>query len=157
LIASPHTLIGTDINPGFFPPTPPLGLTYQVQDITKPWPADWMNGFDFVHSRLGLGGSGLFGVENVIKNMIGLVKPGGWIQLDEMDLEGEIKLPGLGGEVGRAIRALFKVTGLQWDFAAHMKRWMIEAGLEGVEEKIVHVSYGKSNPDPEIAKLGSGV
>lgn len=35
-----------------------------------------------------------------------------------------------------------------------MKKWMIEAGLENVEEKIIHVAHGKSNPDPEIAKLG---
>lgn len=103
MIASPHTLIATDINPGFFPATPPSGLTYQVQDITKPWPADFINSFDFIHSRLGLGGCGPFGPENAVKNMIELVKPGGWIQLDEMDLEGEQKLPGMGGELGRAI------------------------------------------------------
>ena len=41
--------------------------------------------------------------------MIELVKPGGWIQIDEMDLEGEQKLPGMGGEVGRVIRALLRL------------------------------------------------
>ena len=35
-----------------------------------------------------------------------------------------------------------------------MKRWMTEAGLEHVEEKIINITYGKSNPGPEIEKLG---
>ncbi|CZR61392.1 uncharacterized protein PAC_11288 [Phialocephala subalpina] len=153
-IASPHTLVGTDINPNFFPSSPPPQIEHQAQDITKPWPADWANIFDLVHSRLGLGACGPFGVENSVKNMIALVKPGGWIQLDEMDLVGEQNLPGTGGELGRIIRALFEKIGSQWDFANHMKKWLLEAGLEDVEETTIHVKFGKSNPDPEIAKLG---
>ncbi|KUJ19283.1 S-adenosyl-L-methionine-dependent methyltransferase [Mollisia scopiformis] len=154
LIASPHSLIGTDFNPNLFPSDPPGQIMHQAQDITKPWPADWANSFDFVHQRLVLGGCGPFGPEKAVKHMIELVKPGGWIQLDEMDLAGEQQLPGMGGELGRIIRAVFEASGGQWDFATKMKQWMIEAGLENVEEKTIHVAFGKSNPDPEIAKLG---
>ena len=41
-----HELVGTDINGDIFPIDPPAGTTYQVQNINKPWPAEWKGTFD---------------------------------------------------------------------------------------------------------------
>jgi hypothetical protein len=58
-----HELFGADINPNFFPRSPSPNTTFQVQDVTKPWPTKWKSTFDLVHSRLGLAGCGDFPVE----------------------------------------------------------------------------------------------
>lgn len=54
----PHEFIGTDIDTSAWPKDPPPHQTYQIQDITKPWPAEWKESFDFVHQRLALAAGG---------------------------------------------------------------------------------------------------
>lgn len=59
-------------------------MTYQIQDINKPWPEDWHNNFDVVHQRLALAGAGP-NAQIALGSIARLVKPGGWIQLIEAD------------------------------------------------------------------------
>jgi hypothetical protein len=87
--------------------------------------------------------------------MVALVKPGGWIQLDEMDVEAQSLRPGTAGELGRLILAIFAVTGADALFAQKMKMWLIEAGLENFEVKIIQISFGKTSSSPKIAKKGA--
>lgn len=56
--------------------------------MTEPWRITWQGAFDLVHSRMALPGIGLFPIEDVVKNLVALVKPGGWIQLVEMHWDG---------------------------------------------------------------------
>jgi hypothetical protein len=148
-----HELFGTDINPNFFPRSPPRNTTFQVQDVTKPWPTEWKSSFDLVHSRLGLAGCGDFPVEQAVKNMIHLVKPGGWIQLDEMEVNKVTEGDGTVGEFGRLLKGMFEASGVQWDFAGSLKGWLHEEGMTGVEERIIDVAYGKNCEDEEIARM----
>ena len=124
-----HELVGTDINPNFFPKFPPQNTTFQAQDVIKPWPTEWKSSFDLVHSRLGLAGCGDFGVEQAVKNMIHLVKPGGWIQLDEMDLNKMTETDGAVGEFGRLMKGMFEASGVQWDYAGGLQKLLREDGL----------------------------
>jgi SAM-dependent methyltransferase len=148
-----HKLVGTDINPSFFPSSSPPNTTFQVQDITKPWPKECKSSFDLVHSRLGLAGCGDFPVEQAVKNMIHLVKPGGWIQLDEMEVNKVTEIKGTAGEFGRLLKAMFEASGVQWDFAGSLKGWLHEERMVRVEERIIDVAYGKKCEDAEIAKM----
>jgi hypothetical protein len=154
VLPASHALVGTDINPNLFPPTAPSQTHFQVQDITKPWPEEWTGSFDLVHSRVALAGCGQFPIEKAVKNMIALIKPGGWIQLEEMELGEQAKLPRIGGEVAKLIKAMFAFGGADPLFAVKMKSWMIEAGLENVEEKLIRVPFGATCSDPEIARKG---
>jgi hypothetical protein len=86
-------------------------------------------------------------------NMIRLVKPGGWIQFDEMEVNKVTEADGTVGEFGRLLRSMFEASGVQWDFAGGLQRWLREEGLAGVEERIIDVAYGKKCEDEEIAKI----
>ena len=77
-----HQLVGTDIDSTNFPRDPPASQTYQVQDISKPWPAEWKESFDLVHQRLALMAIGA-PASQMVQHLAALVKPGGWIQLIE--------------------------------------------------------------------------
>jgi len=53
--------------------------------MNDPWPAEWNGTFDLVHQRMALPAAGRTIVKQVITNMIGLLKTGGWFQLVESD------------------------------------------------------------------------
>lgn len=53
--------------------------------MKDPWPAGWSNTFDLVHQCMALAAAGCMVVKQIIANMIGFLKPGGWIQLVESD------------------------------------------------------------------------
>ena len=53
-MASQHTFVGTDIEKSYFPSEVPKNTTYHVQDLTKPWPAEWSNSFDLLFRGLEL-------------------------------------------------------------------------------------------------------
>jgi hypothetical protein len=85
--------------------------------------------------------------------MIHLVTPGGWIQLDEMEVNKVTEVKGTVGEFGRLLKAMFEASGVQWDFAGSLKGCLREGGLVDVEERIIDVAYGKKCEDEEIAKI----
>ena len=125
-----HTYIGTDIEPELFPSQLPAGMTLLAQDVTKPWPADWPKSFDLVHQRLGLAGSSPTPIPDVVTNLIGLVKPGGWIELVELDIdEPQDAGPAL-REFIRLLREVFTLTGMGGNFASKMRGWLEAVGLE---------------------------
>lgn len=72
-----NTWVGTDIEDSYFPQTPSPNTAYYNQSMTEPLPADWQGTFDLVHSRMALPGVGNFPLEDVVKNLTALVKPGG--------------------------------------------------------------------------------
>ncbi|ORX94826.1 hypothetical protein BCR34DRAFT_498959 [Clohesyomyces aquaticus] len=148
-----HELVGTDIDPSHFPDHPPAGMTFRVQDFTKPWPVEWRQSFDLVHQRLSLGNGGTI-LRQVVWNLCSLVKPGGWIQL----IECSHKLP---EENGPAMRGFVTVLegvqasiGVDIEFDEKIAGWLKEAGFGDIEERLVEVKLGASNPNPQLAELG---
>jgi len=87
-----------------------------------------------------------------VKNLVGLVKPGGWIQLVEMSFEGVEDTSGPMYEFKSLLDAFFTAAKAQWNFASHLDGWLVEAGLADVEVKIAQLPYGKACDDEEIAK-----
>ncbi|KAH9219821.1 hypothetical protein DL95DRAFT_433585 [Leptodontidium sp. 2 PMI_412] len=152
LVATPHSCIGTDINPNVFPASPTEDIAFQVQDITKPWPAELAGEFSLVHSRNGLAGCGAFPVSEAVKNLVGLLKPGGWIQIEEMDFQRVKDIPGALHELADLLDAMFSAVGAHWGYASQLEEWLVEAGLVDVEVKVIDVPYGKACVDGDIAK-----
>jgi hypothetical protein len=77
------TLIGFDITNENFPSPLPQGIQLEVQDVMAPFPDSWLGTFDLVHQRFVLAATGAKGRE-AVRGLCSLVKPGGWIQLVEM-------------------------------------------------------------------------
>ncbi|KAI0666379.1 hypothetical protein C8Q78DRAFT_1108405 [Trametes maxima] len=74
-------VVAVDVNP--IPPRPlPDNIEYQRVDITKPFPFE-KESFDVVHARLVL--IHVPGAEDVLRRAIDLIKPGGWLLVDEPD------------------------------------------------------------------------
>ncbi|KAF1950202.1 S-adenosyl-L-methionine-dependent methyltransferase [Byssothecium circinans] len=148
-----HQIVGTGTDAAIFPTNPPVGHTYQVQDINKPWPEEWKESFDLVHQRLALvaGGSSQ---EQVLRNLAALVKPGGWIQLIETTNE-------IPEDIGPAfenflsiLRSVFTAVGSTVHLGNELSGWLKAAGFEDVQDRLLHTRLGATNPDPYLAKKG---
>lgn len=152
-----HSFIGTDINTSFFPTTAPKGITYVKQDVKDPTPEAWHNTFDLVNLRMILIAAGSGAAQRAAVNEhIKLVKPGGWIQIGDCDRicpTPEAENPRY-HDMFACIRAVCEASGLDPLEAPNMKSWLIEAGLEEVQERTAMRAVGKRNVDVELGRLG---
>ena len=111
--------------------------------MTEPWPKDWEGTFDLVHSRMALPGVGTNRLEDTVTGLITLVKPGGWIQMVEMEWDGWDNGPE-GTKFRDAIKDLFSAVsvGQGVDLRAKLTPMFEEAGLENIDYKIVTTPFG---------------
>ncbi|KAI1071423.1 hypothetical protein LB507_005154 [Fusarium sp. FIESC RH6] len=161
-IASPaqgeHEFLGTDINIGFFPNTPPRGINFVQLNIQDVPPREMQNHFDLINLRMVLIAAGSGEAQRTAVNRhIQLLKPGGWIQIGDCDRvcpTSEEENPRY-HEMFACIRAVCQASGLDPLEAPKMKGWLEEAGLEMVEERTAMRAVGKRNTeDPELGRLG---
>lgn len=94
-----------------------------------------------MHQRLVLAAAGPL-LRASIKSLVSLVEPGGWIQLEEMEVRKQITLPGISGELGRLIKGVFEKLGMEWDFASELELMLKQEGLEDVKVKDMVVGFG---------------
>ncbi|KAM0251444.1 hypothetical protein ACHAQJ_008195 [Trichoderma viride] len=160
-LADPESaeLVGTDIAP--FPPLDlPDNITLAKQDILQPWPEKWEAYFDLVHQRNALSVTGgMEGAVAAVKRFIGLIKPGGWIQLvDGSVMTGEL------AEGDKAVVKLLKVTG--WALTrlglnptlgastAEILRRAGEGSLQNLGERQGVSALGKGAATAELEEMG---
>ena len=154
-VTSPHaTYIGTDIEPELFPAQLPPGTLLIAHDLTKPWPRDWHASFDLVHQRLALAGAGPnFPQQDAVANIAALVRPGGWIELVELDID-EPNPKDAGPalrEFIQLLREIFTLVGLGGNFALKLRGWLKAAGLEDVQERFVDCPAGARSRNADLA------
>jgi SAM-dependent methyltransferase len=138
-----NTWVGTDIEDSYFPKDRPSDTSYHHQSMTEPWPVEWQGTFDLVHSRMALPGIGLHPLEEVVKNLVRLVKPGGWIQLVEMDWSGWEAGPTLGLFHDAMKQLVGMVTNGQGvDLRQRVTAIVEDAGLANLQHNIVSVPLG---------------
>lgn len=116
--------------------------------MTEPWPSEWNGYFDLVHSRMALPGVGITSLENAVKNLIALVKPGGWIQLCEMEWN-DWKMGPEGTIYRNAIKDLFSTVsaGQGVDLREKLIPMFQEAGLENIDYEIIVTPFGARASD----------
>ncbi|KAL8727350.1 MAG: hypothetical protein Q9166_006118 [cf. Caloplaca sp. 2 TL-2023] len=109
---------------------------------------DLRNSFNRVHVRGSLAGSSPKRPVDVIKNLASPPKPGGWIQLMEMNA---FNPPSNGPAMTGFARMASEVwTGIGvGDFANQLKSMLEEAGLQNGQEKRIIVELGK-RAKPEL-------
>ncbi|KAF1965553.1 hypothetical protein BU23DRAFT_627396 [Bimuria novae-zelandiae CBS 107.79] len=136
-----NTWVGTDIA-DYFPSDPPSDTSYHHHSMTEVWPEDWIETFGLVHSRFALPGVGTNKLEDTVNSLISLVKPGGWIQLVEMDWDNWNLGPE--GQIFRnAIKDLFSLVsvGQGVDLREKETPMLKEAGLQNIDYKIVTTPF----------------
>ncbi|RGP73181.1 s-adenosyl-l-methionine-dependent methyltransferase [Fusarium longipes] len=151
-----HTFVGTDINASFFPSTATKGITYVKQDIKDPPPQAWYESFDMINLRMVLIAAGSGDAQrSVVNEHIRLLKPGGWIQIGDCDRvcpTSNEENPCY-NDMFACIRAVCQASGLDPLEAPKMKSWLVDAGLEEVQERTAFRSVGKRNADDELGYL----
>ena len=121
-----------------------------VQDITKPWPAELQGTFDLVNQRFTLPAAMSYPPQEVIKALASLLKPGGYLQLTEMDLAGPQGAAMV--KVTNMVKDILGLVGAPKDVTAHIATWMNEAGLVAISSKDDTVSVGASAVNENLAK-----
>ncbi|KAB8227788.1 class I SAM-dependent methyltransferase [Aspergillus alliaceus] len=77
---------GFDISPQQFPDSPGK-IQFSVHDITMPFPKEHWNRYDLVHVRLLVAGLAESEYKTAITNIYDILKPGGYLQWEELDEE----------------------------------------------------------------------
>ncbi|KAJ8110733.1 hypothetical protein OPT61_g6495 [Boeremia exigua] len=142
-IGGSNTWIGTDIEDSYFPQDNPADTSYHYQSMTESWPEHWLGTFDLVHSRMALPGVGLNPLEGVVTNLISLVKPGGWIQLVEMEWQDWDAGPVL-QEFQRSMKHLVSTVtnGQGVDLREGLDELFKTVGLTNVQFAIIDIPVG---------------
>lgn len=129
----------------------PSNIRFAKQNILESWPEDWQNSFDLVHQRLVLVVAGNFDAAvKTIQRLIGLVKPGGWLQLVEYAMPyGPIELsdpPSL--KLRKSIGNAFQNKGYDLTLNARLPE-LVEAagGLTDIQSRNVTTVIGKGAPE----------
>lgn len=161
-VSSEQTYVGTDISTKMFPPCSslPPNLHLQAQSVTLPWPADLKGSFDLVHQRLVLASSGALPLNEVIANLVSLLKPGGWIQFGEADFAAEgynIKSGPAVKDFTQLVKDAYTQLGPGWEFPQKIKGCLEQAGCVDVQEEMIPLHLGAKNSDKEMGDTGFAV
>ncbi|KAL1593217.1 hypothetical protein SLS60_010825 [Paraconiothyrium brasiliense] len=135
-IGPQHTFIGTDIEPSYFPTKFPSNTSYHVQDATKSWPEEWSGKFDLVHQRFAMAvARSAPDTRLLVQRLADMVKPGGWIQLvDLQDWRSDTDGPAW-QEYFICLRDMIKCIGSSLQGIESAKGWFEELGLVDIQKK----------------------
>lgn len=136
-----HVYFGSDIVSELFPGEPD-GITYFAHSFKDPWPVEYRNSMDLVHVRGSLAASSPSPID-VVKNLVSLVKPGGWVQLMEMNAFSPPDNGPAMNDFARMARDVWTAIKVG-DFANNLKSLLEEAGLKNVQERRYTVKIGKA-------------
>jgi hypothetical protein len=135
--------VGTDIEKAFFPAESPKNTSYLIQDVNTPWPDELKGTFDLVHQRLGLVCCG--GVDptfEALRRYVELMKPGGWIQLVELqgwtaDDDGPAWK-----DFTTCLTEMIESINSSVTHIDRVKGWFQDLGLTNVEETVLEGNFG---------------
>ncbi|KAI0942642.1 hypothetical protein AcW1_003216 [Taiwanofungus camphoratus] len=148
-------VLAVDISP--IPPRPlPSNLSFQQVDLTKPFALE-KESFDVVHARLVM--MHLPNGEDVLRRAIDLVKPGGWLLVEDPDddnmVDGGKPLgPGMSAFVGAWLK-IVRSRGAEPSLGRELER-ILQSSSAFSEVNVMKVTIpisGKSQ-DPKENKLG---
>lgn len=130
--------------PSFLPKENPSGnIRYVIQDICESFASDLQGVFDLTLIRFVIAGSARAGILGAVKNLIGSLKPGGWLQITEMDTEDMSDSTPAIKDLFFVMRTLFSKIGMGANPAQHLEAVFKEAGLEKVRAERIEYPAGK--------------
>ena len=87
--------------------------------------------------------------------MVDLVKPGGWIQIEEIDYTAELRNGPIVRDFLALIEEVIAAAGIGRAFVQRIPGWLAEAGFEECQEHVFHLRYGAKNPKPDMARMSA--
>ncbi|KAL4796626.1 hypothetical protein BDV19DRAFT_78950 [Aspergillus venezuelensis] len=144
---------GLDITPAHFPSPKvhPENFAYDVWNILHPVPEDRKGKYDLVHVRLLAAAFARGQVATAVDNLVQMLRPGGWIQWEELDGEtwaGRVPSPHV-REMNELGRKSMEARG--WEMhvpAAFLEAATAHPSLQNVSQKIYNtVEYGAELKD----------
>lgn len=108
-----------------------------------------------MHQRQVLGFCGDFSLEQAVANLCGLAKPGGWVELVELDCDQSTLGEGTAArEFFQLLEQIWKIKKMGGNFGPNLKEWMENAGLEDVQVDILECKVGaRAKPELKEASI----
>ncbi|KAK9424845.1 putative Methyltransferase domain-containing protein [Seiridium unicorne] len=151
-----HQYVGTDVVDSLYPNPPPVGTSFQNQSIKEPFPDPWQGKFDVVHQRLVMAAAAPEKTPvEVVKNLAGLLRPGGWLQMVEVVTTPVISNTPAVNQYIDMLDTLYanlyghsdlNKSNLWGDLPKNME----EAGLKNVSKEEILVGYGAAVQDSPV-------
>ncbi|KAJ5160377.1 uncharacterized protein N7482_007381 [Penicillium canariense] len=127
---------GFDISPDQFPKNPG-NIDFSVHDITKPFPEEHRNRYDLVHVRLLVAAIEESEYKVAISNIYAILKPGGFLQWEEVDEETYTSNDNpVIWEIRRCFELSYKAEGKCFQASAKVHDECIAAGFLDVERSV---------------------
>lgn len=139
-----HQYFGLDLSSAQFPSKYPDNVEFDILNILEPVPEDWKDRFDALHVRLLLCGlSGRQDWTKAIANLMTMLRPGAWLQWEELDFlsaVGRQNVSGASAEVltqhRQNLSALAQTINRVNPEAMMLDSLFAEAGLEDVQRDV---------------------
>ncbi|RSM03848.1 hypothetical protein CDV31_010314 [Fusarium ambrosium] len=145
-------LVGVDIMNSFMPPSPQVNISYQVYDVCEPPSGELNESFDLTHVRYVLPGCAKVGYQKAVDNLAATLTPGGWLQVQEMDLDYNRSEVGQAtNDANQVFSGLFDQIGLGARFPSKLDKAFEAAGLVNVSIQNVDFPMGKRLGDDKAA------
>ncbi|RGP77003.1 hypothetical protein FLONG3_4832 [Fusarium longipes] len=153
-VAPSAELVGVDVVQAFLPPSEE-GLIYETYDLCEPPQAEHIEAFDLTNVRFVLPGASKVGYRKAVEHLTSTIKPGGWLQVHEMDfnLEGKQNVRPVLKEVCALFSGVFKAMGSAADLVDRLPEAFKTAGLEHVKAETVELPMGKLLGDEEAVEM----
>lgn len=160
-LAKSARLVGADISAQHFLPESdrPKNVSLMLHNIFDEWPEDMHNTFDLVHQRFVLPVCGDEASVDAIAKLCKCVRPGGYAQLHDGDMETIEEGPNNG-----AMMRFRDVMVQSWRMLGHnlspgpkLGGWLKQVGMEDVEESIVVSRCGIYLEDQEQSERAISV
>lgn len=116
-------------------------------------PEEWKNNFDLVNQRLVLNHFKPEDIKKVVRQLFNCVKPGGWIQLVEYNVDTHVS--DSRATCYRSVYGLSRFMILTVSIAHIVIEALEEAGGEDVGVIPVMLKIGSSHENPEMGMLGA--
>ncbi|CAI0643093.1 unnamed protein product [Colletotrichum noveboracense] len=153
-LAPSAQLVGLDYMPSFLPESSDGNIRYTTGDACKRPAPDLAGTFNFTHVRFVLPGCGKAGTDRVVSNLAETLAPGGWLQIQEMDLSaGRTDNPSAFNEVLQLFEAVFEAGGMGGRFSSKLDESFTKAGLKNVTLQRLEIPAGKRIADETLRKL----
>ncbi|MBX5451224.1 class I SAM-dependent methyltransferase [Thermogemmatispora sp.] len=134
-------VVGVDVEPPERLPTTPVNVQFLYSDVLKGLPFD-DNSFDLVHQRLLISAIPARAWPTVVRELVRVTRPGGWLQLTETG--GYYHRPGpLSLRVSGLLDRAFERWGFDPYIAEHLPMYLQQAGAVEVEKYVYSVVLGE--------------
>jgi SAM-dependent methyltransferase len=150
------SFVGTDIQPRHFEQIKnlPPSITFKVQNLLDTWPAEDRDKYDLVHQRYCLTQFTDEKAIDIVSNLLGLVKPGGFVQFLEADMtsfKGGNEHAGM-SEFMRFCKRAFPEAKMNPSSGPSIKNWLKDSGAYEVTEDVLSFEMGVAASSEEMRK-----